>query len=92
MAKQSPSLSNSSLRVFSEFVSNLLFYFCSFCFGRGDVLVSESHPFCPEYHDGENEVAKEGTFVEITFRAIWTYESVQTFFWLVTQPSTGGNA
>ena len=92
MAKQSPSLANSSLCVFSEFASNLLFYFCSFCFECGDVSVSESHPFCPEYHVGENEVAKAGTFVEITFRAIWTYKSMQTFFWLVTQPSTGRNA
>ena len=54
--------------------------------------MSESHPFCLEYHVGKNEVAKGGTFVEITFCAIWTYKSMQTFFWLVTQPSTGRNA
>ena len=75
MAKQSPSFANSSLRVFSEFASNLLFYFCLFCFECGDVLVSESHPFCLEYLVGKNEVAKAGTFVEIMFRAIWTYKS-----------------
>ena len=51
------------------------------------MLMSESHPFCLEYHVGKNEVAKAGTFVEVTFRAIWTYKSMQTFFWLVTQPS-----
>ena len=52
--------------------------------------MSESHPFCPEYHVGENEVAKAGTFVEITFRAIWTYKSMQTYFWLVRNPLPEG--
>lgn len=36
------------------------------------MLVSESHPFCLEYL-----VGKAGTFVEIKFRAIWTYKSMQ---------------
>lgn len=37
--------------------------------------MSESHPFCLEYHVGRNEVEKAGTFLEITFRTIWAYKS-----------------